>query len=479
MTQANLNRRSLRWSVALICLLVGGIIAMILLRGSVGSSPPVAAHPDGGVPATLRQLLQEGRAEQLKQNWPSARAIYEDLQQRLATSPAANAEFGEDVTRNLEMLKVLSPSDPASYVATEVPPKKQLPQKLTEDVLASHYPAGKTIRSRGHFQIQGKGHNTAWGIRGAVSFVYQSVVEVETRVAESDPLQGRLVFEQTFGNVLQVRAVASRSLELVPPDSPTIRYAWPHTDFTLRQISPGYREFRKAAEMINNADPGLKRVLTLFGESLRLAGVQLHPDDDAQFARQVEKLTGTKLKIVYLSGLGVTSISQLDGKHRFDRQELIRLAHASTVMMDQFVMPVAQTREGESWEVRPEDVGNLVALYDPSIELSGRLQLRRAVDDRPESLARLELEGGTVEARGEGGGQSREGRMAIRGGHILFDLTRHFVDRAVIRFSVQSLLQSRDHLLFGTDQLRDLNVESQYEAQFVDPEDPPSTRQQN
>ena len=162
---------------------------------------------------------------------------------------------------------------------------------------------------------------------------------VETRVIESDPQKGRLVFEQTFGDVLQMCAVSDRTLELVPPDSTTILLWTSAADHTLSRLSPGYRRFRDVAEVIHAADPGLRHVLTRLSESLRRAGVSLQPSDQVAFAVQVEKLTGTKLRIVYVSGLGVTHIAQLDGEHKFDQQELIRLAHASTVMVDHFVTP--------------------------------------------------------------------------------------------------------------------------------------------
>jgi hypothetical protein len=459
-----------KWTVVLLCLALGGT-AVVVAFWTNQTSLVSPIHADS---SDLESQLRLGHEKQLNRDWGAARAIFQDLQRKLDADSRLAPAIREEVARNLRLLDVLVSESTPENVSAPVPPKKTLPPKLSEAMLLERYPVGKTVSSHGHFRIEGKGHNTAWGTKAAAAFSYSSELPVETRVIESDPAKGRLVFEQTFGDVLQMCAVSDRTLELVSPDSSAL--VWVSTaDHTLSRLSAGYRQFRDVAEAINAADPGLKSVLTALSGSLLRAGIPLQPSDQVSFAVQIEKLTGTKLKIVYVSGLGVTHIAQLEGDHKFEPQELIRLAHASTVMVDHFVIPASKTAEGDSWEVKAEEVGSLIALYDPSIELGGSLQFHRATDIEPGKMAQLEVIGGSVTAQSESDQRSREGRLSIRHGSVQFDLTGHFVDRAVINFSAQSLMQSRGHLLFGTEQLRDLKIESRYQARLPHSEQTSST----
>ena len=468
MVAPHLKSDFLKWTVALLC---SAVVAVAVFASRRMNHASVQSDP-GPMSGELASQLRLGHEKQLSRDWESARTIFQDLQSKLDADPqGSTAAVKEEVARNLLLLEVLVTDETSENVSTEVPPKKALPQKLPDEVFIERYPVGKAITSIGQFRIEGKGHNTAWGLRGAAAFNYLSELTVDTRVIDSDPKSGRLVFEQTFGDVFQTCAVSDRTLELVTPDSWAAKQWSTIADPALRRLSPGYRQFRNSTEIINVVDPGLKRVLTAFSESLRRVGLPLQSDDQVTFVVQVEKLTGTKLRIAYVSGLGVTYISQLAGEHKFDKQELIRLAHASSVMVDHFVMPSLKSGEREAWEVKAADVGSLIALYDPSIELDGSLKLHRAEDVEGGRTARLELDGGAVTARSDSSEQLREGRLVVRNGLVLFDLSEHFIDHAIISFAVQSLLQSRGHLLFGTDQLRDLKVESRYQARLLKSKD--------
>ena len=429
------------------------------------------------LPEHYSDLLKTARDAQLKADWCAASAAFQKLSDKLISDKSVLVELRDEVDRNQRMLATLCPGEvtpksipvPAKGEEVEVPAKKTPPEKLPEEVLLERYPVGKTIRSVGHFVVNGKGTNTAWGVQGEASFSYLSQVPTETRVVENDARAGRVVFEQSFGEVVQVRAVSKQTLELVPPDSLVLRTFWPAADLQLRWLSPGYVLFRRVADALNVKDPGLKKTMTTASEWLRRAGINVTAQTpDTELAVQVEKLTGSRLKVVYVSGLGVTRIARLEGEP-FDRDELIRLAHASTVLVDYFVFPTAKRQPGEKWDVRADDVGSLFAFYEPTAEIGGTISLRRGKDDVAGQVARLEVVGGAVTADGIVDGKEQRGRLTVRDGAMSFDLKDVYIRRASVKFSASSLYQSHDHLLFGTKQLRDLKVESRYEAELVAP----------
>ncbi len=429
------------------------------------------------LPAHYTELRKAARDAQIKEDWCLAQEEFQKLSDKLASDKSKLVELRDEVDRNQRMLKTLCPGEvtpqsipiPDKGEEVAVPAKKSPPDKLPEEVLLKRYPVGKTIRSVGHFIVNGKGRNTQWGFRNEASFSYLCQIPTETRVVEKDARAGRLVFEQSFGEVVQVRAVSNKTLELVPPDSLVLRIVWPTAEGQLKRLSPGYVVFRTVAAALSATDPGLKKTLTTASEWLRRAGINVTTQTpDTELAVQVEKLSGSRLKIVYVSGLGVTRISRLEGVP-FNRDELIRLAHASTVLVDYFVFPTAKRREGEKWDVRADDLGSLFAVYDPSAEIGGTISLRREKDEVANQVAQLEVVDGTVTASSTVDGKEQSGRLTVRDGKMWFDLKDVYVRRASIKFSASTLHQSRDHLLFGTEQMRDLKVESRYEAELVAP----------
>lgn len=471
---------STRQPVIVIACVAGVLLllaATLFWRPQSDRNPPKHGDTPQQIPSPeYSELLKTARDAQLKGDWCAARTAFQELKDKLTSDQRAPEYLRDEVERNQRMLLTLCPEDvpslipiPDGGVAVPVPPKKHPPEKLPEEMLLERYPIGKTIRSVGHFNASGRGRNKAWGLQGEVSFSYLAQVPAETRVVETDARAGRLVFEQSFGEVVQIRAASNQTLQFVPPDSLVVRTVWPKADQQLKRRSPGYLFVRNLADALNAADPGLKKTLTTASEWLRRAGVNVTPETpDTELAVRVEKLSGSKMKFVYVSGLGVTQISQMDGVP-FNRDELIRLAHASTVLVDYFVFPTAKRRVGEKWNVRADDVGDLFALYDPSSEIGGTIGLQREKDEIKDQIAMIKVIDGTVTATTTVDGKEQRGRLTVRDGKMSFDLKQMYVRVALFNFSASTLLQSRDHLLFGTEQMRDLKIESRYEAELVTP----------
>jgi hypothetical protein len=265
---------------------------------------------------------------------------------------------------------------------------------------------------------------------------------------------------------MQELVVSDQQLELVPPDSLPIRVLWPIADNVMRR-EPRYDKLRRLIDVINTVDPNLKKTLTTVHGWLKRGGIELRPTDDIEIKVLVDKLAGTKFRIVYLSGIGVTSITPL-ADEQFDRGELIRLARSCNVMVDYFVFPLTKRKPGEQWEVQANDVGNLFAFYDPIAQLSGSIKFIRGADEPAGEDVRLEIKGGTVRAHSATGGASTETNMIIEDGTAWFNQKNQYVRRANMKFSATGMFQSRDHLLFGTDRMRNLKIESRYEAELID-----------
>lgn len=354
MTDASPSPAGNSWLLPISLVVILALVVAVFWPRPIPVPPVVVTPATPGtvattpVPAEYAELLTVAREAQLKAEWCAACEAFQKLSDKLDADKAGLVELRDEAARNLRMLASLCPDKgqpdtipvPDVGVEVEVPKKKVLPEPLLEEAIVDQYPVGKTIRSIGHFVMNGKGSNKSWGVRGTASFSYFSAVPVVTRVVESDARTGRLVFEQTFDEVVQLRAVSNPTLELAPPDSPVLRTVWPTADPLLKRLSPGYNFFRRVTDAINATDPGLKNTLTRASTWLRRGGIEVTATTpDTELAIQVEKLSGSKLRIVYVSGLGVTQISRLEGVP-FNRDELIRLAHASTVLVDYFVIRV-------------------------------------------------------------------------------------------------------------------------------------------
>ncbi len=333
-------------------------------------------------------------------------------------------------------------------------------EKIDEKTLIEYYPAGKRIESATEFQISGMGRHRDWGFAGTVYFTYVGLMNLDTEVVSNDGNQ--IVSIVYVREVSQHRLTSEFELQLALPDDPLAKMLLTTADMTFKKF-PLYRGARLLFEAADVADPNLRKTLTWIADRVKDAGYDL---GKVMIASRVEELSGIKLQVTYLNGWGVGETTVLEGGAvREDR--LKAYARCSSQLMDYYIFPEAKSRQpGDEWSV---DTGQVAGMFLPStnLDVSGQVHLR--LSSKSGSQAELEIPDGTVIVVDETDRARAEGRMDVTSGALQYDLDSLFIEAGKIDFRMQSLWQSRDHLLFGAEDIKDLNVTARYSARKIEP----------
>jgi hypothetical protein len=354
-------------------------------------------------------------------------------------------------------------SPPVDEWVLPEPPAAERPREVPAADVVEFYPVGRTVRSIAYLHVNGRGSNRAWVFRSDASFQYQYQMIVETKVKENRGTS--VVFEQDFKVVDERRAVSDRKLEFHFPDSPILREVWEQLDETVLPIHPAFRVVKKLGQLAQALDPNGRRSLTSIDRFLRKRGVQI-ADDRLELVERIRDLTGQRLEIEYVSGLGVTYIKVLD-ERRLDPDLLDRVAHGSSVFMDYFLADGARHAAGETFTLSSRDVGGLFNFGD-EVRATGTIDLKRSgrakADNAP---AVLSIVGGEIEFEAPEEGVDQRVRLEPIKGTLNFSEGSRLVTLAHASWNAETFWATTDHLLFGTTNTRDLAIETYYEAELV------------
>ncbi len=466
-----------RWIVAAVVVAIPCLIVLYLVIGRNGPpSGPRPGPPGPGPEPNDRSQIEkvilaaydlqvDGKLSGAKEQWDKALEMI-DAQGH----PDYLADLRDRAERNLEQIGEMQRENSKTTVSIEDHPDP--PEKVPEATLEEYYPVGRKIRSVATVLITGTGTNERWFWKQEASFLYQYRVAVETEVVGNDGTE--LEFVQNFVEVVQERAVCDKSVRLRSL-SPIAEQVFRVFEEAVLYRFPIYVHAKRLGEIAGIVDPGAERILTRLAEMLEAAGLA---SDEFELAAQVEKLHGTRLRLKYWSGLGVTNIKVEKGPEgAFNQTDLERIAYGSSLLMDYFVFPGAKRKVGETWEVDARDVGSLFNLYDVTVD--GTVALRRAenetLDDRP--VAVLEILGGELAAEGEMEGGMRSATLRPKQGTVDFSTEGLFVERAQVTWHASDEWFSKRHLLFGTTRTRDMEMRTVYQARRPDSlwTSPPST----
>jgi hypothetical protein len=436
-----------------------------------GTAPDPSRDP---VPADQSAELTELRATaydlQKQRKWCESQEAWEKLLAQLPAEDPLRAE----AQYQLELLAPLcdatrpdSPRPPVSQLEFEdddLPPEDQRPEKPPEDQVAEFYKVGRTVRSLSLWNITGKGTNVRWALKKSRNFAYQYKVVVETKVVENTG--GHVIFEQRFAEVAQLLAHSNEKIELSLPDSPILTQVWKAIEDNVLDMYPQYRVVKRLKEII---DPDLEHTLTFFNDQLKRFGVELDDHDEVEYIARIDELAGLRLRITYVPGLGVNFIEVLDGK-QFDPDGLDRIAYNSSLFMDYFVSKAAGAAVGSDQELRSEDVGGMVAMpYD--VQMSGVIKVRRREDEprHGESMQVLDIVGGTLAVTGKDDGIEHEGDLkpVARTGTVYYAPKKLLVREARATWEANTSWVSTDHLLFKTQGVQNVKMQTYYEADLV------------
>lgn len=426
--------------------------------GTQPGSPPGEENGTDG--PRIDVLRTEAYELQRQQKWCEARDKWNEV---LPVAKESNEGLIEAET-NLKLVSGFCEPGrkPVSELKVPEPPEYQRPAEIPEADLVSFYPDGRQIRSIGFANISGRGVNEKWVFKGESNFVYQYRVEASSTVKENS---GTAVeFDIQFGDVVQLRASSQRTLELKMPESPLLAVVWPKIEQNLLNHVPVYQQVKTLGSIGTVLDPNAKRTLTYLSEILRSGDVKL--GDDVELATQIEQLSGLHVEMEYVSGLGVTYIKVLDGE-QIDPDDLERLAVNSGVLMDYFVSEAA-AHQNEPFQVRVEDVSGLVSLgYDVTPRGYLELQAQKAVAGADKNDVTMKISGGEISVEGNVDGVHTSGYLKPEEGVVHYDAQSKFVRSAKIGWQGRSEWFTTNHLLFGTKKLRQVKLETYYDANMV------------
>jgi len=407
---------------------------------------------------------EEARRLQLQGKHQEADAKWADVEEQVKAigAPDELITLRQEAAANRKELKPLREKGTQSWREEEIQGR---PEEIGKERILSYYRIGRTIRSGGEFLIQGRGTSSDWVFKKDAYFVVIVLGAVETKVLKNDghEIQFQVAFKEVSRNLM----ASDASLELTEPDSPLLVVFWrPFEEVVLNGI-PAYRVLKKVAEWANVADPRLRRTLTWLQKRLHRNGVELSPNDTIQTMSGIERLSGMRVELTYVDGLGVRTVKVLDGI-KLPEEDLETLRSSSGPLLDYFIFPGAQKRVGDSWKVRPQDVANLIRLsyrYD----VTGELTLERGKDEpgEPGGRAILNVVAGDVSCIGRGEDAEERVDMAVEpGSFVRYSLKQLLATEAKTRFRLKSHYHSLDHFLFRASDVRDVKIEAHYHARL-------------
>lgn len=420
---------------------------------------PPAEDCDPQIDQQIADALEHHKAQQ----WPEAVSAWEALQQADQLCPRQQREVEE----NLKIArKSFEASPPAGIWKRPAGDTAGVPEEpVPEKHFLAYYPQGRRVYSVAEFNIAGTGTNKSWFIQGTGHFAYQYKVVARTHVSNNNGTVA--VFEIEFPQVLELQAVsATDSLALAFPEDTLLGDLAAIIDERLSDTGPTYRWTRRLAELVNWADPGLERTLTQFANSLKLNRGPIGSHDDVQFAALLHELSGQRLEVEYVRDLGIIQIKVLDGK-QLPPQTLARLAHSSSLLMDYYLFPAAEKEVGDTWTVKAQDVAGLVgAAY--GAEATGELVVKREKDreEGDQKLAVLKLlDAEEIHLTFDDGGSATRVSLEPRESEILFSGPDKLIRAAQVDWDARLHEIGKWHMLFGTENIRDVSVTSVFRAQ--------------
>lgn len=333
----------------------------------------------------------------------------------------------------------------------------------SESDFIKFYPEGRKISSIAFFDTTGSGTNKKWLLRGRGNFVYRHQVIVESEVAANNG--SRLEVMISFPAVTQLQAVSEHELELIQPESPIIQLVLSQADQFGQQF-PQYLVARRIAEIINTVDPGLKWTLTT---GIKILGNPLEDSDDVEFLTRVERLSGHKFKVTYVRDLGIIGIDLIEGDP-LPLGDFENLAYNSSLLMDYYLFPSQGKRAGEEWEVDASEVSGMLGIhFDASV--SGTLNLAKVADTAADAsdAMQMKITGGKVNVESAKNGRRVTTTLTPEEDcSISYSQDELFVKSARGSWEASVFDVSDNHLLIGTENIRDLKITSYYEAERID-----------
>ena len=164
---------------------------------------------------------------------------------------------------------------------------------------------------------------------------------------------------------------------------------------------------------------------------------------------------------------GIRLVKLAAGGRWASPDDLKAFARNSGLLADFAFSRLLALKPKESGSVAATDIVRLIGLrYDVDVE--GELEFRRSDAQDDATLVHFEAVGGEVRVAAEVEGEQRRGVLRPVKGRVTFDRDRMLIAMADGEWHTDVDWATRDHLLFGTKGVRDVDVQSHYEAEVQD-----------
>lgn len=309
----------------------------------------------------------------------------------------------------------------AQPIPPAAPPKPVAkPQRIKETLQA-----GKTYRIVIKEGLQSRVEDSDWGVKAVVNVTYAGEHEILRKIESNDG--HRIVELRQFvasRNIKVLSEVEQAKLDLGVRGSLVL--------VALEYLVPGTLEAVAVAKPV-------------FDQIFKDGAQALLNDESAKLMAAADSLTGKQIRIVYVDGTGVESLTPVGCTLTEDERDFI---FDTAVLSDCYIMPEIDKKPGESWTV----AGSQFAfLFDPSWRGRpvGDIVLKRDKDQNMagHTHAILKVDRGVVTVNATDQSTKRMGTFTPTG-QMHYSLVNNHVDGAMLKGMLTVEELSQDHLLF-------------------------------
>jgi len=302
---------------------------------------------------------------------------------------------------------------------------------------------GKTYRVILKVSINSRAEDKDWGVKQVTNLAYVGEMAMNRTIEQNN---GRRIVElrhfETARNVKLLSDVEDVTIELGAPGMLVLA--------ALETFAPGAGQATLAAKPI--------------AEAILKGGAEVLAENVAGKAfANIDSLSGKKVRITYVDGVGVEGIEAVGCTLSPDERDWIA---ATAVLSDYHLFPELEIEVGGTWTV---DGKEFTGFIDPSLRgvTSGEITIKRT-SNQPQGgkqYAELAIEDGYLSIDRSDDASKRVGTFTPRG-TIHYSLTNRIVETASLTGDITIEEVSQDHLLFEASHKVQPKVNVSYSCQI-------------
>jgi hypothetical protein len=461
---------------------ISAAAAAIIALLSIPSSSPQSPE----CPPDIDELIGIAEKLQAERRWCEANTAWTNAKD--AITQAGEGACPQKATlagSNVQLLAALcDDSTKADEKSVEV---KRMPvNPISGKDLLLYYPKDRQVRTLGLFSIKGRSEGTDWGLKARSYFRYVHEFEAVWTVEQNDEKQVKdhetVIFSVHLARVEETMAMSQSDIDFAPIDDPALVFAWGAIGQPLLRRTPGYQLIAGAWDAGGNAVA--KTALNWAVGQFKSAKALAQPD--VWVVEQVSRLNGLKLRLKFQNGLGITRIEVIEnpGGAPITKPLLTSLADDLNPLMDYEIFPgdeekadegrnrgngpkINERRKvGAEWDVQSHGLSGLSAVGG-DLTLDGKLRIRREPDTIDGKVAAMSIESGKLQLKSTHQDADQQADVIVDGGKLQFDIERKLVVSGDLTIHGRGTFESKNHLVFKTSRVSDVEMKSRYAAKRV------------